>query len=105
MKRDPSNDLWYEAPPTTAVKDIIEALPEKYKEKAEKLIKELGDSIRINEDGKIIYKDNKVSSSSMFDILLWYLDRDKYPKPYDAGDFVKLIHGGTVALKWKSLYS
>lgn len=109
MKRDQSN-LWYEESAaaelslpseTVNAMQIVETLPQKYRKRAISLITRLGNALKINGDGKVVFADtNTVSDSHFRDFILWYLDRKKYAKPYDADQFVGLIP----VQKWKSLY-
>ena len=107
MIHDPRNNLWYEGMQEHGNPiSVVASIPDKYHEKAKKMIIQLGDKLKINENGKVVYSNNKLSDSYFRDLLLYYLDNKNYPKPYDMNDFVQLIsnYSNNSVHKWKTLY-
>jgi hypothetical protein len=68
---------------------IIDSLPKRLRNKGKILITHLGDSIKLNSDKRVVYKDGEVGSN-IIDLIKYFVSNVK-KRPIDAPRFEELI--------------
>jgi len=91
LKRDPIDKLW--RPVSEEAKaNLIDSVDKDQRKKARKTIEQLGDKLKLTEDGRIVYPTRPDTIGSAFlDIINWYTDSTNYPAPIDKQLFLRLL--------------